>query len=71
MKNFDQTNFLLDYLDIDWNNSLELDKNDPSLSMKIFSNKMDTLPDKHMTLKKCQKMSTKGVLSPGSQMKFS
>ena len=55
MKNFDQTNFLLDYLDIDWNDSLELDKNDPSLSMKIFSNKMDTLLDKHMPLKKSVK----------------
>ena len=38
-KNFDRENFLLDYLNINWNEVLEIDKNDTNHSAGSFMKK--------------------------------
>ena len=51
-KEFDRVNFLLDYLDIDWNEILEANLNDVNHSFVIFMNKINTLLDQYMPLRK-------------------
>merc|ERR1712080_247183 len=51
-KDFDKTNFILDYLSIDWDNILEVDKNDTNHSMGIFMEKINSLLDRYMPLRK-------------------
>ena len=51
-KNFNKTEFILDYFDIDWNDILELDKNDANLSTEKLISTMNDLIDKHIPLKK-------------------
>ena len=67
MKNFDKTNFLLDYLDIDWNNVLEIHKDNASLSMNNFNDKMEEILDNHIPLKKILIRITKENSNPGSR----
>ena len=49
-KEFDRVNFLLDYLDIDWNEILETNLDDVNHSLVIFMNKINTLLDQYMPL---------------------
>ena len=49
-KNFDHENFLLDYFEIDWNNTLEVEKDDVNHSLANFVGKMNGLVDKYMPL---------------------
>ena len=51
-KNFSQDDFILDYLDIDWDSELDLEKNDVNHTTEIFFTKMCTIIDKHMPLRK-------------------
>ena len=51
MKNFDRQNFILDYLNINWD-ILELNKNDPNHSMTKFLECMNQLLDKYIPAKK-------------------
>ena len=51
-KNFDRNNFVLDFLDIDWDRVLQLDKNDVNISLSIFLSKMNHLLDKYLPWKK-------------------
>ena len=51
-KNFDRENFLLDYFEIDWNNTIEVDKEDVNISLSNFMIKINALLDKYMPLKK-------------------
>ena len=51
-KNFDRINFTLDYLEINWSDILELNKNNVNASMQIFLTKMNELLDKYMPLRK-------------------
>ena len=51
-KNFDRVNFLLDYLDINWDEILETNLNDVNHSFVIFMNKINTLLDQYMPLRK-------------------
>ena len=46
-KNFDRINFLLDYLDIDWNIILKVNQNDANISIQIFLTKINSLLDKY------------------------
>ena len=64
MKNFDKANFVLDYLEIDWGDILEIDKQDPNVSIKNFNDKMNMLLDKHMPLKKVSQKEFKRKLKP-------
>ena len=63
-KNFDKTNFILDYLGIDWDNTLELNKNDTDHSMEIFMEKINTLLDKYMPLHKVTQKEYKRRFKP-------
>ena len=63
-KNFDKTNFILDYLSIDWDNILEIDKNDTNHSMGIFMDKLNTLLDKYMPLHKVTQKEYKRRFKP-------
>ena len=51
-KNFSKDDFIMDYLDIDWNSELEIDKNDVNHTTDIFFTKMCAIIDKHMPLRK-------------------
>ena len=42
-KNFDRINFILDYFDIDWDATLQANKDDVNLSMQMFMNKVNGL----------------------------
>ena len=63
-KNFDRINFLLDYLDIDWNRILEVNQNDANISMQIFLTKINSLLDKYMPLRKITKKEYKRRFKP-------
>ena len=54
-KHFDKENFILDMFDINWDEIIEIDKNDPNLSFNAFESKLMELIDKYMPLKKLTK----------------
>ena len=64
MKNFDKENFILDYLDIDWSQSLESHKNDVNHSSVIFLSKMNELLDKYLPLQKLSQKEYKQRFKP-------
>ena len=64
MKNFDRENFVLDFLDIDWLECLELDKNDVNNSTSNFIHKMNDLLDKYLPLKKLSQKQFKQRYKP-------
>ena len=51
-KNFDRENFVLDYLEIDWNNTIEIEKEDVNHSLSKFMEQINALLDKYMPLNK-------------------
>ena len=51
-KNFDRENFILDFLDINWDDTLQLDKRDANFSLSSFLDKFNKLLDKFMPLKR-------------------
>ena len=51
-KNFDKVNFILDYLQIDWDKILEFNKNNVDTSLEIFLKEINKLLDKYMPLRK-------------------
>ena len=51
-KNFSQDDFILDYLNIDWDSEMEIEKNDVNHSTEKFFSNMNNLIDKHMPLRK-------------------
>ena len=63
-KNFDKTNFILDYLEIDWDNILKLDNNDVNTSISIFLEKITELLDKYMPLRKITQSEFKRRFKP-------
>ena len=69
---FDRENFILDFLDIDWVSYLELNKRDPNTSFTKFFNRIDSLIDHYVPLRKITKKQkrvnnkpwlTKGIIS--------
>ena len=64
MGKFDRVEFILDFLDIDWKHSLEIDKGDVNNSLQIFNTKMTELLDKHAPLKKVSKKAFKRKFKP-------
>ena len=47
-KNFDRENFLLDLLDIDWLDTIHLEKEDPNFSFQQYYQLINSLIDKYM-----------------------
>ena len=52
MKNFDRQNFILDYLSTDWDELIEIEKNDVNYSLSNFFHKTNELLDKYVPNKK-------------------
>ena len=63
-KNFSKDDFILDYLNIDWDSELQLEKNDASFSTDNFFTKMTEIIDKHMPLRKLSAKERKQTLKP-------
>ena len=63
-KNFDRENFILDYLNINWDEILEVDKNDTNFSARIFMTKINNILDKHMPMKKVSQKEFKQKFKP-------
>ena len=63
-KNFDRVNFTLDYLSIDWDSELQINKNDVNASLQIFLTKINELLDKYMPLRKVTKQEYKRKFKP-------
>ena len=63
-KNIDKENFVLDYLDIDWSESLETNKEDINHSSGIFLSKINTLLDKYVPLQKLSQKEYKQRFKP-------
>ena len=51
-KNFDRVNFLLDLLAIDWNEVISIENYNPDKSFNSFLNKIDSLVNSYIPLKK-------------------
>ena len=54
-QNFDRENFLLDYFEIDWNNTIEVEKDCVNHSLANFMGKINGMVDKYIPLKKVYK----------------
>ena len=52
MQNLHRETFLLDYFEIDWNNTIEIDKEDVNHSLAKFMEQINVLLDKYLPLKK-------------------
>ena len=63
-KNFDRENFFLDLLSIDWQDILQLEKEDPNLSFQQYLTTINTLIDKYMPLKKMSRKEIKQQYKP-------
>ena len=63
-KNFDRVNFILDYFRIDWDNILELQKNDVNHSTKVFMDNIFSLLDTYMPLRKVTQQEYKRKFKP-------
>ena len=51
-KNFSRDNFILDYINIDWDEVIDTNRNDVNFSMENFLSKFNELLDSHMPLRK-------------------
>ena len=63
-KNFDDKVFLRDYHDIDWDEVIDMNKNDVNFSMENFLSKFNGLLDKHMPLRKLSRKEFKQKFKP-------
>ena len=63
-KNFNREQFILEYLEINWDQELEAEKNDANHSTDKFFAKMDDLLDKHLPLRKMTQKEYKKRLKP-------
>ena len=61
---FDQTEFVLDFLDINWNSTLELDHKNVDVSFQNFFDKMNNLTDKYAPLRKLTRKQIKTLTKP-------
>ena len=57
--NFKKEDFILDLLDIDWNTTLQTNKNDPDFSFNQFYEKINCIIDNHLPPKKASKKELK------------
>ena len=64
MKHFDYENFILDYLSINWDDQLNIDKNDVNHSLSKFMSQINSLIDKYMPLKKVSQKEYKRRFKP-------
>ena len=67
---FNREDFLLDLLDIEWDNVISVDKHDPNYSFDHFNNTINELLDKHAPFKKCRKSSINSNLNHGLPQEY-
>ena len=67
-KNFDRENFILDILNIDWHSVTELHKGNPNHSFNTFQANINSVLDKYMPLKNCQKKKLNNNINLGSPL---
>ena len=70
-KNFDRGNFILYYFEIDWNNIIEIDKEDVNHSLSKFMERINVLFDQYMPLKKYLKNNLSVNINHGLLTKYS
>ena len=58
-KTFDNENLVSDFINVDWNSTLEIHAADPIASFEKFKNKVDEIVDFHLPLKKLSKKEMK------------
>ena len=63
-ENFSRDDFILDYLDVDWDSELDIGKNDVNNSTEKFFSKMSAIIDKHMPIRKLSAKENKQRLTP-------
>ena len=63
-KNFDKVNFILDLLSLNWDEIIDIDKNDPNFSFNAFENNLMEVIDRYMPLKKATKNEIKQKSKP-------
>ena len=63
-RNFDQENFLLDIIAIDWANTLEIQKNDPNKSFNNFYESIENILNIYAPLKKVTNKEHKRIYKP-------
>ena len=54
-RNFDKERFSQEIKNVNWEKILEIGKRDPNFSLEKFLTKMNSIPDKHLPLKKLSK----------------
>ena len=73
--NFDQENFILDYLAVDWTDIIKSEKKNIDFSFECFLKKFNLILDKYLPLKKLTKQKlkfkTKPWITPGLQKSIS
>ena len=62
--NFKKDDFILDLLEIDWIETLQLNKNDPNFSFDQFYENVNNIIDMHLPLKKVSKKELKQQFKP-------
>ena len=62
--NFSSENFILDYLNIDWDEVIDINRNDINFSMDNFLSKFNALLDGHMPLRKLTQKEFKQKFKP-------
>ena len=63
-KKFNNQTFIRDYQNIDWDNIIDIQKNDVNFSMNIFLTKFNELLDNHMPLRKITNREFKQKFKP-------
>ena len=63
-KNFDEESFILDILDVNWKETIKTENNDPNFSFNEFENKVNSIIDKHIPLRKLTKQEIKQHFKP-------
>lgn len=63
-KTFDRENFFLDLLEIDWDKTIAIERNDVDISFENYMHAINNLIDKYMPLKKISKKQYKRKFKP-------
>ena len=64
VRNFDRENFILDFLNIDWDNTIQIEKKDPNVSFNSLLKEVNTLVDQYLPLKKITKKEIRHQFKP-------
>ena len=63
-RNFKQDEFIMDFLNVNWDDVIEIDKKDVNNSMKLFLNAFNEILDKHLPMRKVSQKEFKRRYKP-------